>query len=65
MFDFLRRRRRANAEVPAPVAPEKILIRHPFGDICEHGVRFMNQCDVCPGGWQPKPASSDQSEEKS
>jgi len=28
---------------------------HPFGDMCEHGVQFLNQCDQCEGGWQPCP----------
>lgn len=31
----------------------RLLTRHPFGDVCQHGVQFLDQCDACPGGWQP------------
>ncbi|MEV6633921.1 hypothetical protein AB0M54_24535 [Actinoplanes sp. NPDC051470] len=30
-------------------------LRRAFGDRCQHGVQFLNECDDCPGGWQPDP----------
>jgi hypothetical protein len=27
---------------------------HPFGDVCEHGVGFLDECKQCPGGWQAR-----------
>lgn len=36
------------------------LAPHPFGDVCPHGVQFLNQCDECPDGWQPRTSTATQ-----
>jgi hypothetical protein len=36
-----------------PTTADAPRARHPFGDVCQHGVQFLDQCDECPGGWQP------------
>lgn len=34
--------------------PDPPATRHPFFDVCPHGVQFLTECDQCPGGWQPQ-----------